>query len=72
MLTFSVTLYGDSEHAERNAAQELFHALDTTHNEIEVKGPLAMLIGEAKYEPALPTKEDRDRYDKRVAGLQAH
>jgi hypothetical protein len=31
MMTFTVTLYGTNEHAERNAAQRLWGALEKEH-----------------------------------------
>lgn len=51
MLTFTVTLYGKDEHAERNAAQRLWAALDAARDE-----SVAALIGEAKVSLTEPQK----------------
>ena len=51
-ISFTITLYGSDEHAERNTAQHLWHALEKEHAKHAAVGKFsAMLIGEAKYEP---------------------
>lgn len=58
MLRFSVTLYGESEHDERNEAQKLWHALDKCHGKAG-RPVVAMLVGEADYaEPPGPKQRE--------------
>jgi hypothetical protein len=52
MIVFSVTLYGVNEHEERNAAQKLWAALEDQQCDCG-QPTVAMLIGEAKYEPVV-------------------
>lgn len=47
MLTFTVTLCGPSEHAERNTAQRLWAALENAQE--SYRDAAAMLIGKAEY-----------------------
>ena len=61
-LTFSVTLYGNSEHAEREAVLHLRAALDkahTAHNTVEWFS--AMLIGEANMSRAVVSNRKSSR-----------
>lgn len=50
MLKFTITLYGPDEHTERNVAQALWTAVEQAHANLYPTIPVAMLIGEAKYE----------------------
>jgi hypothetical protein len=55
MLTFTVTVYGPNEHAERNAAQRLWGALEDVQS-VQDESPKAftMLIGKAEYTEGEP------------------
>lgn len=58
MMTFTVTLYGTNEHAERNAAQRLWGALEKEHTTQNFnREVVAMLISKVEYEPPGRTHE---------------
>jgi hypothetical protein len=64
MITFTVTLYGPSEHTERNTAQALWDALERGHaNTYRERPEVAMLIGQAVYAAVMdePPMSGRDK-----------
>jgi len=67
-LSFTVTLYGPDEHTERNMAQGLWDALERGHCDTYRTRPVvAMLIGEAKYEPVVDSPPMSGRGKQKVA-----
>lgn len=67
-LSFTVTLYGPCEHDERNTAVALWDALERGHSDTyRVRPVVAMLIGEAKYEPVVDTPPMSGQRKQKVA-----